>query len=46
MARVAVDALRDKFPGRLILKFGDIEEPSGSPNLTVPDFSVGLLEDE
>ena len=37
-ARTVMASLRSKFPGKLISRFGDVEWPSRSPDLTPPDF--------
>lgn len=37
-ARIAMDVLRETFPGRLISRFGDIPWPARSPDLAVCDF--------
>ena len=37
-ARISIEVLRQKFPGRLISRFGDIPWPPRSPDLTSCDF--------
>ena len=37
-ARQTIDLPRQHFPGRLISKFGDLNWPPRSPDLTAPDF--------
>ena len=38
MARLSMNTLRAAFPGRLLSRFGDIQWPSNSPDLTAADF--------
>ncbi|KAJ4433126.1 hypothetical protein ANN_15383 [Periplaneta americana] len=45
-ARETLRLLRNFFPGRIISRFGDINWPARSPNLTDPDFFLwGLLRE-
>ena len=37
-ARLSMNTLRAAFPGRLLSRFGDIQWPSNSPDLTAADF--------
>ena len=37
-ARATTEILRVAFPGCLISRFGDLQWPARSPDLTVPDF--------
>ena len=37
-ARLSMNTLRATFPGRLLSRFGDIQWPSNSPDLTAADF--------
>ena len=37
-ARLSMNTLRTAFPGRLLSRFGDIQWPSNSPDLTAADF--------
>ena len=37
-AKQSVDVLRREFPNRLISRFGDVNWPSRSPDLTPPNF--------
>ena len=39
----SIAALRRLFPQRVISRFGDVPWPPRSPDLTAPDFSVGLF---
>lgn len=44
-ARTTTDILKAAFPGRLISRFGDLDWPARSPDLTVPDFFLwGFLK--
>ena len=44
-ARVTMEILRHQFPGRVISRFGDLNWPSRSPDLTAPDFFLwGFLK--
>jgi hypothetical protein len=40
-ARLSINTLRAAFPGRLLSRFGDIQWPSNSPDLTAADFIYG-----
>ena len=40
-ARLSMNTLRAAFPGRLLSRFGDIEWPSNSPDLTAAEFLYG-----
>jgi hypothetical protein len=40
-ARLSVNTLRAAFPERLLSRFGDIQWPSISPDLTAADFFCG-----
>ena len=37
-ARLTMNLLREMFPGRLVSKYGDVDWPPRSPDLTAPDF--------
>jgi hypothetical protein len=37
-ARASMAVVRQKFPGRVISRFGDINWPARSPDLSIPDF--------
>ena len=39
--RLSMNTLRAAFPGRLLSRFGDIEWPSNSPDLTAAEFLYG-----
>jgi len=41
-ARASMEVLRQKFPGRLISRFGDVPWPPRSPNLSLCDFFCGV----
>jgi hypothetical protein len=43
-ARLTIDLLNQMFPGRLVSKNGDFDWPPRSPDLTPPDFFVGIFE--
>jgi len=44
-ARLSMNTLRAAFPGRLLSRFGDIQWPSNSPDLTAADFFfMGVFE--
>jgi hypothetical protein len=43
-ARLSMNTLRAAFPGRLLSRFGDIQCPSNSPDLTAADFFMGVFE--
>lgn len=46
LARETLAMLRQYFPGRLISKFGDLNWPPRSPDLTAPDFFLwGYLKE-
>jgi hypothetical protein len=40
-ARLSMNTLQAAFPGRLLSRFGDIQRPSNSPDLTVADSFYG-----
>jgi hypothetical protein len=45
-ARATIDLLKRHFPGKPISKFGDLNWPPRSPDLTAPDFFLwGFLKD-
>jgi hypothetical protein len=37
-ARISMAVLREMFPGRLISRFGDVNWPTRSPDLSAPDY--------
>ena len=41
-ARESMQLLRKRFNGRIISRFSDINWPSRSPDLTSPDFFLGI----
>ena len=44
-ARLSMNTLRAAFPGRLLSRFGDIQWPINSPDLTAADFFfMGVFE--
>jgi hypothetical protein len=43
-ARLSINTLRAAFPGKLLFRFGDIQWPSNSPELTAADFLWGYLK--
>jgi hypothetical protein len=43
-ARLSMNTLRAAFPGRLLFRFGDIQWPSNSSDLTAADFFMGVFE--
>jgi hypothetical protein len=43
-ARLSMNTLRAAFPGRLLSRFGDIQWPSNSLDLTAADFLWGYLK--
>ena len=43
-ARLSMNTLRAAFPGRLLSRFGDIQWPSNSPDLTTADLFYGGFE--
>ena len=43
-ARLSMNTLRAAFPGRLLSRFGDIQWPSNSPDLTAVNFLMGVFE--
>ena len=43
-ARLSVNNLHAAFPGRLLSRFGDVQWPSSSPDLTAADLLWGYLE--
>jgi hypothetical protein len=44
MARLSMNTLCAAFPGRLLSRFGDIQWPSNSPDLTAADLFMGVFE--
>jgi hypothetical protein len=44
MARLSMNTLRAAFPGRLLSRYGDIQWPSNSPDLTAADFFIWVFE--
>ena len=46
-ARESMQLLRERFNGRIISRFGDVNWPSRSPDLTSPDFFLwGYLKEK
>jgi len=43
-ARLSMNTPRAAFPGQLLCRFGDNKWPFNSPDLTAPDFSMGVFE--